>query len=142
MFRTDSAYSRFWQARGNWRQAKEACRNLAVTASTQLKFHSPKAATRILELLMEYPEALAYTCLSGAIPLTNRLQRIVPERMQGDPAMCLCMMMQHQLLAAARESPSSAVSIVEARYHMEASSSIQALVDATTHCEIIVRTRK
>ena len=95
-----------------------------------------------MELLIAYPEALAFTCLSGSIPMTNRLKSIIPERMQQDPAMCLCLMMQQQLLAAAKESPDSAISIVEARYHMESSIFIQALVDATTHSEVIVQTRK
>lgn len=144
VFRTDSAYSRFWIARGIWREAKQSCRGLAITASTQLKYYSPKAATRLLELLIAFPEALAYTCLSGAVPLTDRLDRLIPNelRMKDDPAVCLCLMMQQQLLAAEKESPDAANRITEGRYHMEASSFIQHLVDATTHCEIIVQTRK
>ena len=113
-----------------------------MTAATQLKYHSPTAATKILELLIAFPEALAFTCLSGDIPLTNRLKRIVPEQMRNDPAICLCLMMQHQLLEATKESPEAGLNICEARYHMEASSFIQALVDTTTKCECIVRTRK
>ncbi|CAB9523367.1 UPF0187 protein [Seminavis robusta] len=140
VFRTDSAYTRFWQARHYWTKTKETCRNLAITASTQLKYHSPKSATRLLELLIAFPEALCYTCLCGAMPLTNRLKRILPARLQNDPAICLCLMMQQELLAAAQESPSSGLNIVEARYHMEASSFIQTLMDTTTHCEMIVRT--
>lgn len=116
------------------------CRSLAVTATTQLKFHSPVAATRLLELLIAFPEALSYTCLSGDIPLTPRLQRIVPPRMLNDPATALCLMMQHQLLLAAQESPDSGINIVEARYHMESSIHIQKLVDTITRCETIVRT--
>lgn len=142
VFRTDSAYSRFWEARHIWTKSKETCRNLAINVSTQLKHRSPKSATKLLELLIAFPEALAYTCLCGDIPLTNRLKRIIPERMHSDPAMCLCLMMQQQLLAAQIESPSCEESIVEARYHTEASNFIQKLMDTTTHCEMIVRTRK
>lgn len=140
MFRTTSAYDRFWEGRHIWTKTKETCRNLAITASTQLKYHSPKSATKLLELLIAFPEALAYTCLAGDMPLTNRLERIIPERMQSDPAMCLCLMMQQKLLAAAKESPNSGMNIVEARYHMEASIFIQKLMDTVTHCEMIVRT--
>lgn len=141
IFRTDSAYSRFWEARHIWTKTKEVCRNLAITSSTQLKFHSPKSATKLLELLIAFPEALAYTCLCGDMPLTNRLKRIIPERLQSDPAMCLCLMMQQQILAAAQESKSAGIDICEARYHAEASNFVQKLMDATTHCEMIVRTR-
>lgn len=140
VFRTDSAYTRFWEARKAWSETLSTCRSLAITASTQLKFHSPIAATRLIELLIAFPEALAYTCLSGHIGLTPRLQRIVPPRMQNDPATALCLMMQRQLLLAAEESPDSGVNIVEARYHMESSIHIQNLMEMVTRCETIVRT--
>lgn len=111
-----------------------------MTCATQLQDNSPKAANRILELLTEFPDALAFTCLSGDISLTDRIKHLVPSHLHNDPAIGLCLMMQHQLLAATKENPEAGLNICEARYHMEASDFIQALVDTTTKCECIVRT--
>lgn len=141
MFRTSTAYERFWEARQIWSTTKTTCRNLAITASAQLKHFAPKSANKLLEYLHCFPEALSYTCLNE-IGLSNRLRRVVPESMHADPAVYLCMMMQRMLVHAQIESPDAGLNICEARYQMEASAAIQQLTQAVTDCEMIVRTRK
>lgn len=64
-FRTNSAYDRFWEARGYWSKTSAICRSLAVGCVWHLRPHAPRAVAKLEKLLVAFPDVLAYTCLLG-----------------------------------------------------------------------------
>jgi len=64
-FRTNSAYDRFWEARGYWSKTSGICRSLAIGCVWHLRPHAPKAVAKLEKLLVAFPDVLAYTCLLG-----------------------------------------------------------------------------
>ena len=64
-FRTNSAYDRFWDARGYWSKTAAICRSLAIGCVWHLRPHAPKAIAKLEKLLVAFPDVLAYTCLLG-----------------------------------------------------------------------------
>ncbi|KAL3792281.1 hypothetical protein HJC23_006193 [Cyclotella cryptica] len=65
VFRTNSAYSRFWDARVYWAKASSTCRSLAMGCVWHLRPHAPKSVAKLEQLLVAFPDVLAYTCLVG-----------------------------------------------------------------------------
>lgn len=64
-FRTNSAYDRFWDARGYWAKTSAICRSLAIGCVWHLRPHAPRAVAKLERLLVAFPDVLAYTCLLG-----------------------------------------------------------------------------
>ena len=64
-FRTNSAYDRFWDARGYWSKTAAICRSLAIGCVWHLRPHAPVAVGKLEKLLVAFPDVLAYTCLLG-----------------------------------------------------------------------------
>lgn len=83
-YRTNSAYARFWEARGHWTKTKATCRNLALTIQAHIAAHSPRASERFLELLAAYPLTLMHLCLGGAAQLSDEVQRYIPHPSDAD----------------------------------------------------------
>lgn len=65
VFRTNSAYSRFAEARGYWADVSTKCRCLALESVSHLRPYAPKSAEKFERLLLAFPDVLAYTCLAG-----------------------------------------------------------------------------
>ena len=65
VFRTNSAYSRFWDARGYWAKVSSTCRSLALESVSHMRPYAPKNAAKFEKLLVAFPDVLAYTCLAG-----------------------------------------------------------------------------
>eukprot|EP00956_Cyclotella_meneghiniana_P018017 scaffold29796_cov43-Cyclotella_meneghiniana.AAC.1 len=64
-FRTNSAYDRFWEARGYWCKTSAVCRSLAMETVWHLKPYAPVAVGKLEKLIVAFPDVLAYTCLLG-----------------------------------------------------------------------------
>ncbi len=65
VFRTNSAYDRFWEGRKHWGSVMGACRSLAIGAVTIMRPSKPEAGERLLALTASFPEALAELCSAG-----------------------------------------------------------------------------
>lgn len=150
-YRTNSAYARFWEARGLWTNAKATCRNLAITVKTHLEPHSPKAATQFLQQLAAFPACLMHLCLGGAAKLPDcALQQMPPyyqdqaatlcQQQPAWPAMLLCMQLQHTLHQAELESKSAKLNLIEAAHHNAIAHEIETLLKYMSNCEKILRT--
>lgn len=147
-YRTNSAYSRFWEARGYWTKAKATCRNLALMVKAHHMSHSPIAATHFLQLLAAYPGALMYLCLGGSIKMPDYTQQFLPiaktEEYQmhpARPAMDLCFQMHQTIHAMVFESKTArALDLVEAAHLNEVSHLTDTLLEMTSNCEKILRT--
>lgn len=147
VFRTNSAYARFWEARGVWTKTMSTCRNLALHVVNYMQHTSPKSASHLLELLVAFPDALRYSCLSGFAPLPDHVEEVlqssdhVEEVSQpSQPALALCHQMHMAVHDASIESPSCQTDIVEGRHLTEISHEINMLVDTLSSCEKIVKT--
>jgi predicted membrane chloride channel (bestrophin family) len=140
VFRTNSAYARFWEARGVWANCLTTCRDLALCAVAHLQPHSPVSAARLTKLLAAFPDALSYACLSGTVNLPVQVKELVPRGSTLSPAMSLILEMHKTVHRAALESPTSKANIVEAKHLTDASHQIHSLVSSLTNCEKIVRT--
>lgn len=82
VFRTNSAYTRFTEARGYWADVATRCRTLALESVTHVRPYAPKNAEKFEKLLLAFPDVLAYTCLAG-----NKKARLPPfewELLYGD----------------------------------------------------------
>mmetsp|Transcript_9429 Transcript_9429/g.21269 ORF Transcript_9429/g.21269 Transcript_9429/m.21269 type:complete len:412 (-) Transcript_9429:229-1464(-) len=73
VFRTNSGYSRFVDARGYWAHVSSTCRCLALESVSHLRPYAPKSAEEFERLLVAFPDVLAYTCLAG-----NKKARLPP----------------------------------------------------------------
>jgi len=65
VFRTNSAYSRFAEARNYWATVSDKCRCLALESVSHIRPYAPKSAEKLEQLLLAFPDVLAYTCLAG-----------------------------------------------------------------------------
>jgi ion channel-forming bestrophin family protein len=149
-YRTNSAYSRFWEARGHWTKTKSTCRNLAVTVKNHIAPHAPKASAKFLELLAAYPSALMHVCLGGTAKLQDHVQQHIPLPAGNDelfheegiamPAIYLLMELHHAIHQACEESKSSSSNMVEALHLAECTHLIDVLMDSMSSCEKILRT--
>jgi len=148
VFRTNSAYARFWEARGVWSKALSTCRNLSLSVMAHIRPHSPKSAQRFMELLRAFPNALCYSCLCGNAELSTDVKQVLQKYTKSssavsssaEPAMVLSYLMHQALHDAAVESPSSSSDLVEAIHLTEMTHEINSLVDALSTCQKIART--
>jgi len=150
VFRTNSAYARFWEARGVWSKTQSTCRNLSLNVMAHLRPHSPKSAKRFMELLRAFPNALCYSCLCGNAELSSDVKQVLEKYTKSrsaaassaslEPAMVLSYLMHQALHDAAIESSSSSTDIVEAIHLTEMTHDINSLVDALSSCQKIART--
>lgn len=62
VFRTNSAYARFWEGRNIWGQVKNTCVDITLSIGAYLRPHAPAAATEIESALLLYPNALSRQC--------------------------------------------------------------------------------
>mmetsp|Transcript_12285 Transcript_12285/g.18845 ORF Transcript_12285/g.18845 Transcript_12285/m.18845 type:complete len:447 (+) Transcript_12285:107-1447(+) len=149
VFRTNSAYARFWEARGVWSKTLSTCRNLALSIMAHIRPHSPQSAKRFMELLSVFPNALCYSCLCGNAELSTDVKQVL-EKYQSksaltsdsslEPAMVISYLMHQTLHDAAIESSSSSKDFVEAIHLTEMTHEINYLVDALSTCQKIART--
>jgi putative membrane protein len=147
-YRTNSAYARFWEARGYWTKAKATCRNLAINVRAHIEPHSPKSSAHFLELLAAFPSALMHLSLGGAARLPDHVQKLIPEPKDPDqfhdapslPAIYLCRQLHNTIHQATVESPSSNTDLVEAAHLTAVSHLIDVLLDCMSSCEKILRT--
>lgn len=145
-YRTNSAYGRFWEARGYWTSTKAACRNLAVLMKTHVSVHSPKSSEKLLQQLTAFPGTLMFLCLGGAAKLPDYAQKHLPDRSDGYmeapslPAILLLVELQKTLHECKQESKSSKSDLVEAAHLTAAAHLLDKLMDNVANCEKILRT--
>ena len=145
-FRTNSAYARFWEARGHWTGTKSVCRNLAIMTKMHIEPHSPKAAQVLLQQLAAWPGTLMHLCLGGAAKLPDYAQAVVPPSADGYlaqpalPSMYLALAMQKTLHAASVESKSAKWHLIEAAHNNAACHMVEELLAKMSNCEKILRT--
>lgn len=141
VFRTNSAYARFWEGRGAWAKTMATCRDLALCVVSHIQPHSPKSASKLMKLLAAFPDALSFSCLSETVKLPIQVKELIPQSTSSlVPAMAICLEMHKAIHAAVKESTTSATDYVEAMHLTEASHEINSLVSSLTSCEKIVRT--
>lgn len=142
VFRQNSAYARFYEARTLWSDATAYCRMLALDTVTNLRFKAPVAAQKLLALTAAFPDALTYTCLSRRYPLAHNVKKLVIPRYpdQGtilQPVTILLLMMQETVQEAMQEferDPLDNFNLYELLDKMHK------LTDIVTSCEKIVKT--
>jgi len=149
-YRTNSAYARFWEARGHWTKTKSTCRNLAINIKAHIESHSPKASARFLEQLAAYPLTLMHLSLGGAARLSESVQAFIPLQPSDNPdeyydfpalpAMYLCQELHRTLHQAVTESKTAKTDLVEAAHLAECSHLVDSLLDSMSCCEKILRT--
>mmetsp|Transcript_102112 Transcript_102112/g.295440 ORF Transcript_102112/g.295440 Transcript_102112/m.295440 type:complete len:415 (+) Transcript_102112:136-1380(+) len=145
-YRTNSAYGRFWEARGYWTKTKVTCRNLAILMKYHIGEHSPKATEKFLKLITVYPGALMFLCLGGAAKLPDYTQKYLPDKpleyleAPNLPAVLLLIELQKALHEAKQESKSAKYDLVEAAHLNAAAHLIDDLMLNMASCEKILRT--
>lgn len=106
VFRQNTSYSRFWDARCSWSLAAATTRTLAIDIVTDLRPRAPESAYKLLTLVAAFPDALAYACLKGSFPLAHNVKKLVIPRAPRSnlaPATILCIMMQETIKQAVVE---------------------------------------
>lgn len=167
VFRTNSAYQRFQEARDYWTQVSTLCRTLALESVSHIRPYAPNSAERFEQLLLAFPDILAYTCLAGntkarlppfewkllygEVELTNteKPQIIVPQETVGateivdelviDPATVILHKMHRVLYEASCEYKTSQKQLFNLHLH-SMGDKVNALSDALSGCEKIVGT--
>ena len=145
-YRTNSAYGRFWEARGHWTNTKSTCRNLATLMKTHIAPTAPKATGKFLQQLAAFPSTLMFLCLGGAAKLPDYAQKLLPESPDGYqdhpslPAIFMIADLQASLHAAVMESKSAKCHLTEAAHINAISSLVDHLMDYMSNCEKILRT--
>ena len=144
-YRTNSAYSRFWEARGHWTSTKIICRSLAVVMKTHFAPYSPKSTAKFIDQLSAFPACLMHLCLGGAAKLSNNAQQWLPNDLDYQtqpawPCMLLCLELQKTLHEAELESKSAKGSLIESAHHAHAAHQIDNLLGQMSNCEKILRT--
>ena len=145
-YRTNSAYARFWEARGHWTNTKSSCRNLAVLMKTHIAPTAPKATAKFLEQLAAFPGTLMFLCLGGAARLPDYAQKFLPEDTNGYqdqpslPAIRMISELQATLHEAVMESKSAKWHLTEAAHINAISHMVDGLMDKMSNCEKILRT--
>lgn len=144
VFRTNSAYGRFWEARSVWTKTSSTCRSMALSIVNYMKGHSPKSAGELMKLLHNFPDALTYNCLpSGSAKLTEEIQQLVGEEhlKSGVPAATLLLnRMHHTIHEATLESSVYQSNYVEAMHLVEVSHLVGSLGDSVSNADKILRT--
>lgn len=77
VFRTNSAYARFWEGRMQWGSVMNSARNLAGLATIHVHPLSIPLCDRFLALLAAFPYALAHRCLAGSVPVPERVLSVL-----------------------------------------------------------------
>ena len=148
-YRTNSAYSRFWEARGYWTKTKSTCRNLAIMIKAHIEPHAPKAAEKMSLLLAAFPSALMHLCLGGGARLNDHVQNLIPKESYPEeyteypqlPGIYLCVQLQHALHEASdEEKDMKSKNLIAAAHFVEAGHMIDTLMFAMSSCEKILRT--
>lgn len=150
-YRTNSAYGRFWEARGHWTQTKATCRNLAATIVAHIYPHAPKSSKHFLELLSAFPLSLMHLSLGGAARLSDSVQAHIQLPQHAEeyydapslPAIYLSLKLHecvHHMCTESRAPRSSLVEQVEALHLNEVTHMIDALMTHMSSCEKILRT--
>ena len=145
-YRTNSAYGRFWEARGYWTITKATCRSLVILMKHHIAAQSPKATERFLKLLSAYPGALVFLCLGGAAKLPDYVQKYLPERpiefmeQPNLPAILILTELQKALHDCKQESRTAKWDLVEAAHLNGASHLVDKLMENMACCEKILRT--
>jgi ion channel-forming bestrophin family protein len=144
-YRTNSAYSRFWEARGHWTSTKIICRNLAVIMKTHFAPYSPKSSAKFIDQLAAFPSCLMHLCLGGAAKLSTNAQQWLPtdydyHTQPAWPCMLLCMELQKTLHEAELESKTAKWNLIESAHHAQAAHQIESLLGQMSNCEKILRT--
>ena len=75
VFRQNTAYSRFWDARCVWSQVAAKTRTMALEIVTHIRPKAPNSAKRLLTLVAAFPDALAYSCLGKIYPLAHNVKK-------------------------------------------------------------------
>mmetsp|Transcript_22787 Transcript_22787/g.33469 ORF Transcript_22787/g.33469 Transcript_22787/m.33469 type:complete len:419 (+) Transcript_22787:35-1291(+) len=146
VFRTNSAYGRFWEARGLWSKTKATCRSIALSTCAYLRNHSPRSSEDIIELVASFPDALANTCLAGSRSLPPHVAELIQRKDDGitnprlGPALAICAKMHGAVHNAAKESSTSGTDYLEAMHLAEMSHEINSLVSTISSCEKIFKT--
>lgn len=149
VFRTNSAYARFWEGRAQWGTVMNASRNLAQLATIHVHPLSIPLCARFLELLAAFPLALAHSCLAGSIPVPARVLDALGGRPSGglSPASAICLELRDALARLAPLLDSSGCegkSFAQMLFHQERVSDMSRLVgeliNALGACERILRT--
>ena len=146
-YRTNSAYARFWEARGHWTKTKSTCRNLAIMIKTHIEPHSPVASARFLSQLAAYPGALMHLCLGGSAKLQDYVQVNIPQPESEEifsvspslPGIAMLMELHRAIHDAAIESRTSDKNL-EALHLNEVAHMLDVLMDCLSSCEKILRT--
>ena len=145
-YRTNSAYGRFWEARGYWTNSKVYARNLAILVKYHISACSPKAAAKLLNILVAYPGALMFLCLGGNAKLPDYTQKCLPDHpleyaeAPNLPSILLLTELQKIIHEAKMESRSSRNDLVEAAHLQSASHMVEQLMHYMASCEKILRT--
>lgn len=143
VFRTNSAYARFYEARGVWSSVMAKCRGLAYEEVAYLRRHSPSSAARFAKLLAAFPDALAHRCLCGTTPLPPHVAELFPnvkDLHSLEPAAVLCMKMHGAMAAAELESKTSGTNFLESQHLASMTHDINGLATCLATCEKIVQT--
>lgn len=149
VFRKNTAYSRFYEARGLWSKTMSLCRGLAMDSTACLRHHSPKSAARFATLLAAFPDALANRCLVGTIPLPPHVVELLSTTSTAfktattsnlEPAAALCLKMHMTLADATTESDTSSTDMTEALHLNSMAHDVNYLSDTLSGCEKIVQT--
>jgi len=145
-YRTNSAYARFWEARGLWTKAKVLTRNLTLLMKYHISAHSPRSSAKFLKLLTAYPGALMFLCLGGTAKLSEHTQKYLPylpveyAEEANLPCILLIVELQKALHAAKEESRTSGKDFVEASHLHAACHMVEELMGVMASCEKILRT--
>jgi len=143
VFRTNSAYARFWEARGVWTKASTTCRSMALSIVNYMNDHSPVSAKRLMKLLFYFPDALAYKCLPSdfSVISTQIEQLLGKENLEKTAPMNLLLHHMHKVIhEASLESTSYQSNYVEAMHLVEISHMIGSLSDSVSNADKILKT--
>lgn len=144
VFRQNTAYSRFWDARCTLSKAAATTRTMAVDIITHIRPLAPNSAERLLELVAAFPDALAYSCLGKIYPLAHNVKKLVVPKValtktRLAPATILCIMMQEELHETAIEMGSDR-DMLENLHLLDLSHEVGHLASCLKACERILNT--
>lgn len=148
VFRQNSAYARFYEARTLWADAAANCRMLALDTVTYVRPAAAAAAARLCTLIAAFPDALTYTCLSRRYPLAHNVKKLVipryaQARLQENTGflqpVTVVLLMMHEALQRARDEMPRRDALDNFNLY-ELHSKIHKLTDIVSSCEKIVKT--
>jgi len=141
VFRTNSAYARFWEGRIIWGGIMNTCRNLAQYAVTHLRRVDMEIAGKFIKLLACFPHALAHRCVSGRIPHEDRVKAALPAPQWANiPSNVLLEMRELIRLSTVKLSEKPLQESLDTRLQLnEMVKRVDDLVDGLGKCERILR---